>query len=121
MNRTSASTNARYGSTKSGFKGRFTLQAPELLAEAPRFERAVRLGDLPPVSSVVAIGIGCRRKSADRHPVRTLNRAIRLIGHRRILPLPGDPDDRGEGEVIGTRLPLIEPRGSLIEARQLLT
>jgi hypothetical protein len=88
MNRTSGSANARNRSTKSGFMRRATLQAPELQAEAPGLECALRFRDLLPVSMVLAIGVGRRCKSADRHPARPRNRAIDRFGHGRILPTP---------------------------------
>src|SRR5687767_13252973 len=109
MNRTSAPANARNRSTKSGFMRRSTLQAPELLTEAPCFERALRFGDLLPIGMVLAIGVGRRRESADRHPARPLERAHRRVGHGAYLTnsrttLAGqDPPLREGGKGEGSR------------------
>jgi hypothetical protein len=65
--------------------GGSTLQAPELLTEAPGHERALRFRDLLPIGTVLAIGVGRRCEPADRHPPRPLNRAIGRVGHERIL------------------------------------
>src|SRR5262245_19005685 len=86
MKRTSAPPNARNRSTKSGFMGRSTLQAPELLTEAPGLERALRLRDLLPTGAFGASGLSRRRETADRHRVGPLGRAICRVGHGRILP-----------------------------------
>jgi len=59
----------------------FTLQTPELFAETPRLDRALGFRDLLPVGPLLAIGIGRRCESADRHPARPLDRAICGVGH----------------------------------------
>src|SRR5262245_12804564 len=87
MNRTSASANARNRSTKSGFMRRPTRDAPELLAETPGLECALGFRALLPIHALLAIGVGSRCEPSDRHP-RPLTRAIRRVGHGRILPTP---------------------------------
>jgi hypothetical protein len=82
---------------------RVTLQAPELLAEAPRDERALRLRDLLPIGAVLAIGLGCRHESAHRHPLGPCTRAIVRAGHARILPSLGTATGNDRRR-IGTRL-----------------
>ena len=62
--RTSAATNARNRSTKSGFIGQVAAQPPELLAESPDLKDAFGSGSLHPEFEVVSIGFGRGREPA---------------------------------------------------------
>src|SRR5262245_16814317 len=64
MNRTSATTNARNRSTKSGFIDALASQPPELLTEFPHLQHALAFRDLLPVLEVVLVCFGGRLEAA---------------------------------------------------------
>ena len=81
--RTSASTNARNRSTKSGFIRPSARELPLLLAQLPDQQDAVRGGDLLPELHVAPVGVGRRREASHRHV--PLARDCTLGKHARII------------------------------------
>lgn len=65
-NRTSAATNARNRSTKSGFTRRFSVQLPLFLTECPDEQHALFVRNLTPVFEVVAVSFPGGTKSSNR-------------------------------------------------------
>jgi len=63
-NRTSAATNARNRSTKSGFMGRTASEAPLFLAEAPDLKDALARRKLHPELEIAAVSVGGGRVAA---------------------------------------------------------